>query len=250
MGEVVIERFVDIDAEGGPIETFICHPERKGPWPAVIFYMDAPGIREELHDMARRIATVGYYVILPNLYYRQGRGITLSPECTVEGSSEFKRMFELMGTLSNELIVEDTAALLKFLDGQPAARKARIGALGYCMSGPFAIIAAARFPDRIAAAASYHGVFLATDKPDSPHLLADKVRGEVYLAFGEKDHLTPPAQIETVRSAFQKADAKFEIEIYPGVGHGFAFPNRANYIKPAAERHWERLFELLGRTLQ
>jgi carboxymethylenebutenolidase len=152
--------------------------------------------------------------------------------------------------LSNELIVEDTTTLLKFLDGQPAARKARIGALGYCMSGPFAITAAARFPDRIAAAASYHGVFLATDKPDSPHLLADKVHGEVYLAFGEKDHLTPPAQIETVRSAFEKADAKFEIEIYPGVGHGFVFPNRANYIKPAAERHWERLFELLGRTLQ
>src|SRR5215471_10226231 len=137
-----------------------------------------------------------------------------------------------------------------FLDGQPVARKARIGALGYCMSGPFAVTAAARYPDRIAAAASYHGVFLASDKPDSPHLLADKIRSEVYLAFGANDHLTPPDQIETVRAAFQKAGAKFEIEVYPGAGHGFVFPNRANYIKPAAERHWERLFELFGRTLQ
>jgi len=237
----VIEHSVDIDAKGGPIETFICHPERKGPWPVVIFYMDAPGIREELHDMARRIATVGYYVILPNLYYRQGRGVTLGRDCTTEGSAEFKRMFELMGTLSNQL---------KFLDGQPAARKARIGALGYCMSGPFAVTAAAHFPDRIAAAASYHGVFLATDKPDSPHLLVDRIRGEVYLAFGEKDHLTPPAQIDTVRSALDKTDVKFEIEVYPGAGHGFVFPDRANYIKPAAERHWETLFELFGRTLQ
>jgi carboxymethylenebutenolidase len=246
----VIEQFVDIDSRNGPIETFICHPEKTGPWPTVIFYMDAPGIREELHDMARRIATVGYYVILPNLYYRLGRGITLSPECTVEGSAEFKRMFELMGTLSNQLIVEDTGTLLGFLDSQPAAQTQRVGALGYCMSGPFAVTAAARFPDRIAAAASFHGVFLATDKPESPHLLADKIRGEVYLAFGEKDHLTPPAQIEAVREAFQKANVKFEIEIYPGVGHGFVFPNRANFAKPAAERHWERLFDLFGRTLQ
>ena len=246
----MIEQFVDIDAKGGPIETFICHPERRGPWPAVIFYMDAPGIREELHDMARRIAAVGYYVILPNLYYRQGRGVTLSRECTTEGSAEFKRMFELMGTLSNQLIVDDTTTLLKFLDQQPAARKARIGALGYCMSGPFAVTAAAHFPDRIAAAASFHGVFLATDKPDSPHLLADRIEGELYLAFGAKDHLTPPAQIETVRAALQQADVKFEIEIYPNAGHGFVFPDRANYIKPAAERHWERLFELFGRTLQ
>jgi carboxymethylenebutenolidase len=117
------------------------------------------------------------------------------------------------------------------------------------MSGPFAVTAAARFPDRIAAAASYHSVFLATDKPDSPHLLADKIRGDIYLAFGEKDHLAPPAQIETVRDALQKARARFEIEVYPGVGHGFVFPTRANYVKAAAERHWERLFDLFGRTL-
>lgn len=246
----MIEQFTDIDTKEGPIETFICHPERRGPWPAVIFFMDAPGVREELHDMARRIATVGYYVILPNLYYRQGRGITLPPDCTVEGSAAFKRMFELMGTLSNAVIAKDTGILLNFLESQPAARKERVGALGYCMSGPFAVTAAAHFPDRIGAAASYHGVFLATDKPDSPHLLADKMRCETYLAFGEKDHLTPPAQIETVRAAFEKAGAKFEIEIYPGAGHGFVFPGRANYVKAAAERHWERLFELFGRNLQ
>jgi len=246
----VIEQFVDIDAKDGPIETFICHPEKKGPWPSIIFFMDAPGIREELRDMARRIATVGYYVVLPNLYYRQGRGVTLLPACTDESSPEHKRMFELMGTLSNALVAEDTGTLLKFLDSQPAARKERVGALGYCMSGPFAVTAAARYPDRIAAAASYHGVFLASDKPDSPHLLVDKIRSEVYLAFGANDHLTPPAQIATVREAFEKAGAKFEIEVYPGAGHGFVFPNRANYIKPAAERHWERLFELFGRTLQ
>jgi carboxymethylenebutenolidase len=245
----VIEQFFDINAKDGVMEAFVCHPEKKGAWPAIIFYMDAPGIREELHDMARRIAAVGYYVVLPNLYYRQGRGVTLAPTCTEEGSPEFKRMFELMGTLSNALIAEDTGTLLAFLDSQAAARKERVGALGYCMSGPFAVTAAARYPDRIAAAASYHGVFLATDKPDSPHLLAGKIRGEVYLVFGEKDHLTPPAEIETVRAAFEQAGARHEIEVYPGVGHGFVFPNRANYVKAAAERHWERLFDLFGRTL-
>jgi carboxymethylenebutenolidase len=246
----VIEQFVDIGAKDGTIEAFVCHPQKKGPWPAVIFYMDAPGIREELHDMARRLASVGYFVVLPNLYYRLGRGITLKPDCTDEASPEHKRMFELMFTLSNQLIAEDTGTLLKFIDSQPAARKERVGALGYCMSGPFAVTAAARYPDRIAAAASYHGVMMATDKPDSPHLLAGKIRGETYLGFGEKDHLTPPEQIETVRAAFEKAGARFEVEVYRNAGHGFVFPSRASYVKSAAERHWETLFDLFGRTLQ
>jgi len=245
----VIEEFVDIEAQDGPIEAFVCHPQKKGPWPAVIFFMDAPGIREELHDMARRIATVGYYVVLPNLYYRLGRGITLTPECTDPDSPEHQRMFRLMGALSNELIAQDTGTLLRFIDSQPAARRERVGAVGYCMSGPFAVTAAARYPDRIAAAASYHGVAMATDKPDSPHLLGDKIRGEVYLGFGETDHLTPPAQIESVRAAFEKARVKGEIEVYSGAGHGFLFPTRANYVKRAAERHWETLFDLFGRTL-
>ena len=246
----LLEQNVLVTTKYGKCPSFAACPDAPGSFPGIILYMDAPGYREELCNMARRIATVGYYVILPNLYYRQGRGVTLGRDCTTEGSAEFKRMFELMGTLSNQLMVDDTATLLKFLDGQPAARKARIGALGYCMSGPFAVTAAAHFPDRIAAAASYHGVFLATDKPDSPHLLVDRIQGEVYLAFGEKDHLTPPAQIDTVRAALDKTDVKFEIEVYPGAGHGFVFPDRANYIKPAAERHWETLFELFGRTLQ
>jgi carboxymethylenebutenolidase len=246
----VIEQLVDINAKDGTIEAFVCHPQKKGPWPAVIFFMDAPGIREELHDMARRLATVGYFVVLPNLYYRLGRGITLKPDCTDESSPEHKRMFDLMLTLSNELIAEDTGTLLKFLDSQPAARKERVGALGYCMSGPFAVTAAARYPDRIAAAASYHGVMMATDKPDSPHLLAGKIKGEVYLGFGEKDHLTPPEQIETVREAFRKSGTKSEIEVYRDAGHGFVFPSRGSYVKRAAERHWETLFDLFGRTLQ
>jgi carboxymethylenebutenolidase len=246
----MIEQHVDINAKDGVIETFVCHPQKKGPWPSIIFYMDAPGIREELFDMARRMATVGYFVVLPNLYYRQGRGITLPPDCTVEGSDAFKRMFELMFTLSNELITQDTAVMLDFLKSQPGADANRVGAVGYCMSGQFALHAIARYPDRIKAAGSYHGVALATDQPDSPHLLADKIRGEVYLGFGEVDPLTPPDQVETVRNAFEKAKAKYELEVYPGAGHGFVFPGRAHYVKAAAERHWETLFDLFGRNLK
>jgi carboxymethylenebutenolidase len=168
----------------------------------------------------------------------------------VETSPEHKRMFELMFTLSNELIAQDTGTLIEFLKGQPAADAGRVGALGYCMSGQFALHAAARYPGHIGAAASYHGVALATDKPDSPHLLADRIRAEVYLGFGEKDHLTPPDQVATVRKAFEQAKAKFEVEVYPGAGHGFVFPQRAHYLKAAAERHWETLFHLFGRTLK
>jgi carboxymethylenebutenolidase len=246
----MIEKTVEIRTKAGAMDSFICHPKRPGPWPVVLFYMDAPGIREELRDMARRIATVGYYVVLPNLFYRHGERSILSPEVTDPASVEHQRMFQLMGTLSNALIAEDTQFMLDFIDADPAARKERIAAIGYCMSGPFAVTVAARFPRRIAAAASIHGVALVTDKPDSPHRVTRDVRGEVYFGWAEHDAHAPLDQIAPLRAAFEEAHAKFEIEVYPKTEHGFVFPSRYCYDKPAAERHWERLFELFGRALR
>ena len=243
------ETQTSVPTRAGSGDTYSCRAEQGGPCPCISFYMDAPGIREELLDMARRIATVGYCVLLPNLYYRHGHGTVLSPETFVADSAERKRMYSLMHSLSNQGIADDTGDLLAFIDKQLYIRKGALGAVGYCMSGPFVSVAGYHYPERFAAIASYYGVSLATDKPDSPHLHVGKIKGEAYFAFGETDELTPPAQIEQLRAALKAAGTRATIEVYPGVGHGFAFPQRQKYNKPAAERHWERLFALFRRNL-
>jgi carboxymethylenebutenolidase len=224
------------------------HPERGGPYPLILFYMDAPGIREELRDMARRLASVGYCVMLPNLYYRSGV-MELGAVPRDPNSPERRRMVELMGSLSIDKIMHDSDALVGHGETIAAANAQSIGCVGYCMSGQFAINAAARYPGRVGAAASIYGVRLITDKPDSPHLVAQKAKAELYFACAEIDHWMPLDQIEPLRRALREADADAEVEIYPGVEHGFAFPARPVYDKASAERHWERLFALFGRNL-
>jgi carboxymethylenebutenolidase len=241
----LIEQQIDIPTKDGRITTFIAHPERDGPFPVILFYMDAPGIREELRDMARRLGTSGYYVMLPNLYYRSGE---MELGDLADGDVR-KHMFELMESLSIAKVMEDTEGLLSFARTQAAADTARIGAVGYCMSGQYAISAAARFPDQVKAAASIYGVRLITDAPDSPHLAAAQVKGELYVGCAETDHWAPPEMVEAVTKALADLPVEAEVEIYPGVEHGFAFPQRAVYDKAAAERHWERLLALYRRRL-
>jgi carboxymethylenebutenolidase len=245
----MIEKQIDLPTKAGTMDTFVCHPERRGPWPAIIFYMDAPGIREELRDMARRLATVGYYVLLPNLYYRAGRGTTLDTSALSEGSPERQRMWDLLKSLTNELVAEDTAAMLAFVDRQSEARQGPLGCVGYCMSGPFVFTVAGRFPERFAATASIYGAGLMTDLPDSPHLLAPKIKGEIYFACAEIDKYAPLPLIAELKRVLEEADVRAEVEIFPGAEHGFAFPQRYCYNKAAAETHWERLFELFRRRL-
>ena len=244
----MIEQTVDIATKDGATTTFIVHPERDGPHPVILFFMDAPAIREELRDMARRIASAGYYVMLPNLYYRKGV-MELGDLPPLPEAEARARMFELMGSLTIPMVMDDADALLNYADRDPAAGKGRVGAIGYCMSGQYAINFAARYPDRVAAAASIYGVQLVTDRPDSPHLAAQKAKGELYFACAEHDTYAPLEMVETLDQTVKAKNLNAEVEIYPGVHHGFAFPQRAVYDKPAAERHWERLFALWRRTL-
>jgi carboxymethylenebutenolidase len=242
----MIDHQIEIPTKDGHTTTFISHPERDGPHPVILFYMDAPAIREELRDMARRLATSGYYVMLPNLYYRAGV-MELGPLPADPETPERKRMFELMASINIPLVMEDTRALLAYAAGQAAAHKDLVGSVGYCMSGRYAINAATHFPDRVKAAASIYGTHLATDRPDSPHLAASKTRAELYFGCAETDIYAPREVIEKVKQAMQGANA--EVEIYPGTHHGFAFPKRPVYDRDAAERHWERLLALYRRNL-
>jgi carboxymethylenebutenolidase len=243
----MIERQIEIVTQDGKMNTFICHPERHGPHPVILFFMDAPGIREGLRDMVRRLSCVGYYVMLPNLYYRSG----IEELGSVVGEANIatrQKALSLMTTIRIPLVMQDTAALLAFATQDPAASTDSIGCVGYCMSGQYAINAAMQEP-RVHAAASIYGVALVTDKADSPHLAPQETDARLYFACAETDQYAPREMIDVLRAELEKADADAEVEIYPGTHHGFAFPERPVYNKAAAERHWERLFELFADTL-
>jgi carboxymethylenebutenolidase len=245
----MIERQIEIQTEDGQMNTFICHPERLGPHPAVIFLMDAPGIREELRDMARRLGTVGYYVMLPNLYYRSGVE-ELGPFIGEAHAATRARLMQLMGTINIPMVMQDIDALVALAAKDAPASSGAMGCVGYCMSGQYAVNAAVRHPDRVRAAASIYGVRLVTDKPDSPHLAPQYTKARLYFGCAETDQHAPREMIDTLRAELLAKRANAEVEIYPGTQHGFAFPQRPVYNKPAAERHWERLFTLFGDTLR
>ena len=244
----MIERQIDIATADGACTTFIVHPERQGPHPVILFYMDAPGIREELRDMARRFAACGYYVMLPNLYYRKGV-MEIWPIPMDPNAPERKRMFELMGSLTIEMMMQDTVSMLTFADADKAARPGNVGTVGYCMSGQHAINAAARFPTRVSAAASIYGVQLITDQPTSPHKVASSSKAELYFGCAERDTYASLEVVRALEEALKKNGVLAEVEIYPDTDHGFAFPARPIYKKQAAERHWERLISLFRRRV-
>ena len=245
----MIEEISDIKTTDGDMETFVCRPDRGGPFPAVFLLMDAPGIREELRDMARRLATSGYFVILPNLYYRAGRDAIFGSDVLEEGSSEWTRMRAIRTKMTIPPVMNDFADMLKFIDGHQKVKPGFVGCHGYCMSGPYALAAAARYPDRVAAAASFYGTWLVSDAEESPHLNFDKMRGELYIACAEHDDLAPMPMVAELKTAFDQSCVRGEIEMYLEVHHGFAFPSRWCFEQQAAERHWERLLSLYRRPL-
>lgn len=242
----MIEINQNIITSDGEMDTFIVHPDENGPHPVILFLMDAPGKREELHDMARRIAATGYFVMLPDLYYR------VAPGFKIDGTEESRKiMFEHMSTLTNSMIVNDCKTLLEHSKHNSAAKDGPAGCVGYCMSGPFAFAAAAQIANRLKAIASIHGVALVTDKADSPHLQAGKISGEIYFGYAETDEHAPQEMIDALQKHLSGTSINYRVELYPGTGHGFVFPKReGKYEKASAEQHWERLLSLFARNLK
>jgi carboxymethylenebutenolidase len=241
----VIERQTDIKTADGVCSTFIVHPDRGGPFPVVVFLMDAPAIREELRDMARRFATSGYYVMLPNLYYRSGVN-ELGPIEYEPDSPWRKKMADLMGTLEIPMVMSDVDAMLSFAAADPQANEKSVGTVGYCMSGRFAVYAAKDRPN-MKATASIYGVRLVTDNANSPHLVAKNSAAEFYFACAERDHWAPQEMVDQLKR--ELAGANGEVEQYPDTDHGFGFPERRAYHKLAAEQHWQRVLALYRRRL-
>ena len=242
----MIEQDVMVQTKYGRQAAFAACPEAPGAFPGVILYMDAPGIREELRNMARRIAKNGYFCLLPDLYYRLG---TLRFDIPRRNDAMSVVIRGAMESLSNAAIVEDTAGMISFLDGQEKVKPGPIGCVGHCMSGSFVVSIAAQLP-RVRAAASLYGVRLVTDKPDSPHLSVDQIKGELYLAFAEIDPAVPANVVPELKAALEKAGTRHRLETFAGAHHGFCFADRADYNAIAAEATWARIFDLWERNLK
>lgn len=242
---------VAIATPDGEARAFVFRPDGAGPWPAVIFYMDAPAIRPALFDMCQRLADHGYYVLLPDVFWRAGPYAPIDIKAAMASDESRRAVFgKLMASTDAEKSTRDTGAFLAWLSKQSDVKGEKVGVTGYCMGAGLALRAAGNFPDRVAAAGGFHGGRLVTDAPDSPHLLAPKIKARVYIAGADEDAGFPPEQADALREALTAAGVDNTVEIYAGAYHGYAPPDMPVYNEAAAERHWRELFRLLDGALK
>jgi len=241
----MIEREVEVATPDGSMKTFIFHPETGGPFPVVIYLMDAPSIRQALKDMASRLATAGYYVMLPYTFYRGGP----FQEFGMSDEDMHKRR-DLMRTITKAGIASDARALLAYADDDHHAAAGKAGVIGFCMGGAQALAVAAALPGRIAAAGAVHGGGYVTDRPESPHANLAGMTAELYFGWADQDPGAPREHIAIFEKACADAGVKVTIDFMEGAMHGFAPPGGARYHRGASEKHWERAHELFARTLK
>lgn len=250
------ERFAQVPTKAGAMKTFVVHPQADAPHPAVILFMDFWGIREELLDIVRWTAAVGYCCVVPDFYYRQGtvqnevrdaQGKMVS--LTRLDPAAQAKMLAPLEKLSDDEAMDDTAALLDFLAKDGAVRAGPVGGFGYCLGGRLVMRAAARFPTRLRASASLHGSALMTDRPDSPHRAVAPIEGEFYCGFAEHDPYTPPATVDALAAAMKASTAHYHYEVHMGAEHGYALPNRDIHDKKATLRDWEIILAMFRRQL-
>jgi carboxymethylenebutenolidase len=250
------ERIVGIATPSGRMDTFVTHPEQDGPFPAVIIYMDIWGVREELFEIARRVGTVGYYCLVPDFYYRQG---TIRHEfrdaqnrmISLHALDEERRQRVIAPgrALSNQMVVDDTGAILDFLRQGEPVRAGGVGAIGYCMGGRHVLCAAGHYPQSVIASASLHGTSLISDAADSPHRLANRFRGELYGGFAETDPYAPLSMVKELDALLRPCVVTYRYAIHEGAQHGYALPNRDIFHPHGAARDWEMIFAMFHRQI-
>jgi carboxymethylenebutenolidase len=241
---------LEIQTADGQCAVQVYEPEQDGPWPAVIVYMDAIGVRPALMEIAERIANEGYFVMLPDLFYRipefdPSQGMRLFTD------AEFRKdmMARVIPSASAANVMRDTEHFLKFLHDQPDVDDARLGITGYCMGGRLALYAAGHLGERIAAVASYHPGGVATDAPDSAHRMAPGIRGRVYIGRAIDDAGFDDAAKARLEEAYRAANVNYELETY-NAKHGFVPRDTPVHDRSAAARHWQTLLALFGQTLR
>jgi len=240
---------ITLQAADGACNAYVLTPQTgAGPWPGVVFYMDAFGIRPGMVQMATHLASFGYVVLLPDLYYRFGPYDPIDPKTI--GMENFRALVgPRMASTNNHKAADDTAAFIAALQARPDVVKGPLGTVGFCMGGGMAITAAAWYPDRIAAAVSFHGGRLATDDPTSPHVLADRLKAELYIAVADNDQSYPPEMGERFEAALNAAGVTYRSELYPGKLHGWMKPDLPVYDAGAADKGWAEAVALYRRTI-
>ena len=239
---------VNVTTSDGTCPAVIVRPDGDGPWPAVIMFPDAGGVRDVFVQMAERLAALGYVAFVPEMYYRHGPYTPFALDTVFTDPDERARLTSMAGSVTKAMAASDAGAFLAFLSTLPFVAGSKVGTTGYCMGGGLSLTAAAHHPDRIVAAASFHGGMLASDAPDSPHLVVGNITGRVYVAGADNDGSFPPEQAERLEHALTTAGVDHTIETYPAL-HGFAVPDNPTYDAEVAARHWRALGDLYGAML-
>jgi len=241
---------IEIQTRDGRCPSYVYRPAGEGPWPAVLVFMDGLGIRPAMLEVGERLAKQGYFVLLPDLFYRSGPYEPMDPHTVFSDPEKRKVLMEkFFAHATSANIMSDTRAFLDHIAAQPDVNKGGIGTTGYCMGGRLSLIAAGTYPDRIVAAASYHGGRLANEDPDSPHLLAPKMKARVYVAGAIEDQSFPDDMKARLEEALTKAGVDHKIETYPAK-HGWVFRDTPVYDAAASERHWQTLVALMDAVLK
>ncbi|MFD5320280.1 dienelactone hydrolase family protein [Streptomyces sp. NPDC127098] len=244
---------VDVPTPDGAADAYLAHPDDDAPHPAVLLYMDAFGLRPHLRAMADRLAAAGHTVLVPNVFHRAGRAPVVDLPEFIDPAAR-PGILEAIGpaarTLTPEAAVRDAGAYLDWLAGSPLTTGGPAGVVGYCMGAGLALRTAGSHPERVAAAAGFHGAHLATEAPDSPHLLAGRITAELYFGHADQDATNPPEMIDRLDQALTAAGVRHRAEVYAGAHHGFTQADTAAYDAAAAERHWAALLDLFARTLR
>lgn len=229
-----------------PVQLFT--PDGTGPWPGVVMFPDAGGARDTFDQMAAKLAGYGYAVLLPDVYYREGEWAPFDMSTAFSDPKERGRIFAMIGTLTPDRITRDAEAFFDYLAGREEVSGERFGVCGYCMGGRISVLLAGRLPERVAAAASFHGGGLVTDNVDSPHLLADRMNAKVYIGGAENDASFTADHAEQLEKALTAAGVDYRLEWYQAA-HGFAVPDNPPYDEAAAERHWAAMTETFRSAL-
>lgn len=241
---------IQIETRDGSCPSYVYRPAGAGPWPAVLVFMDGLAIRPSMLELGERLATYGYFVLLPDLFYRSGPYEPMDPHTVFSDPAKRKVLMEkFFAPATPANIMSDTSAFLDFLARQPDVKPGPVGTTGYCLGGKMALTAAGTYPDRFAATASYHGGRLATDDPDSPHLLAPKIKSRVYIAGAIEDASFPDDMKQKLDDALTAAGVDHTIETYPAK-HGWVFRDFPVFDAAAAERHWQSLVALMDGKLK
>ncbi len=241
---------VQISTPDGTCPASLHVPEGDGPWPGVLLFPDAGGARETMRVMADRLAGMGYVALVPDVYYREGEWTPFDIATVFSDEDERARLSGFMSSLTRDRIVSDTGAYLDYLLTRPEVVGTTAGTTGYCMGGRLSLITAGAHPDKVGAAASFHGGRIAVDDdPESPHLAANRISATVYVAGAEDDGSFTPEQAQLLDSALTEAGVPHTVEFYPAK-HGFAVPDNPTYDAAAEDRHWKALEALYGSALQ